>query len=83
MKIDPLEIKGKLEPIFQDVFDDDTLVIYPEMTAENVSGWDSVTHIMLITQVEKTFSIRFTTAEATSFENVGHFIQAISAKSGA
>ena len=75
------EIIEKLTPIFRDLFEDDSLVPTPNMTAKDVVGWDSIAHIMLITEVEKRFSIRFTTAEVSSFENVGQFVTSILAKS--
>ena len=51
------EIYQQLSGIFADVFDDDAIVLKPEMTADDVDGWDSLTHIRLIISVEKAFKI--------------------------
>ena len=53
----------KLNGIFCEVFDDDTLEIAPEMTANDVDGWDSLSHVNLIVAVEARFNIRFSQKE--------------------
>ena len=42
----------KLNSIFCEVFDEDDLVIRPEMTANDVDGWDSLSHVNLIVAIE-------------------------------
>ena len=71
---------GKLTEIFRDVFDDDSIVLGDKMTANDVEGWDSLTHINLIHAVEKAFKIRFTTAEVSKMENVGDLSSLIQRK---
>lgn len=61
----------RIQFVFRDVFDDDALVLRPEMTAADVENWDSLTHINLIVGIEREFKVRFTTAEVTSLRNVG------------
>ena len=70
----------KLNLIFREVFDDDTLQIRPEMTADDVDGWDSLSHINLIVAVETAFSIRFNRKELLSFKNVGDLLRCIEGK---
>ena len=71
-------IYSQLTAIFRDVFDDETLVLTPETTANDVAGWDSLNHINLITAIEGRFKIRFKTAELESLRNVGHLVEIIS-----
>jgi acyl carrier protein len=54
------EIYRKLNTVFEDVFDDDSIVVRPELSADDVDGWDSLTHIRLILTVEKAFNAGFT-----------------------
>lgn len=75
------QVFERLTPIFRDVFDEDTLVPVPEMTARDVEEWDSLNHIRLIVSVEKAFNIKFSTGEVSSFRDVGHFADTILAKS--
>ncbi len=70
----------KLNKVFWDVFDDNAIKIFPEMTAKDVEGWDSLNHINLIVAVEKAFSIKFTTKEIMTYENVGQFADAVEQK---
>lgn len=71
----PEELQRRLEQVFQDVFDDDTLAIHPEMTARDVDEWDSLKHITLVLAVEKAFQVRLKAAEVGALENVGQMIE--------
>ena len=75
-----MNIKEKLETIFRDVFDDEEIEIYEEMTADDVEDWDSLIHIQLIVAVEKAFSVKFQTAEVISLNNVGEFMELLKEK---
>ena len=74
------KIYQKLTGIFHDVFDDDTIVLSPELTAAGVEGWDSLTHIRLILSVERVFRVRFNAAEVARLKNVAEFVESIKAK---
>ena len=71
------EILSKLTGIFRDVFDDDTLVARPEMTAHQVERWDSLSHMDMILLVEETFGMRFQTREIADLMNVGDLVRLI------
>jgi acyl carrier protein len=74
------EIYATLTAIFHDLFDDDTLVLTPELTAEEVPEWDSFNHINLIVAVESHFNIKFQTAELEQLHTVGHLATLIQQK---
>ncbi len=74
------DVLKELTAVFHDVFDDESIVLSPEMTANDIEGWDSQTHVMLTVAAEQRFGIKFKTAELESLRNVGHFAQVISAK---
>jgi acyl carrier protein len=69
-----------LNAIFQLVFEDDTIQIRPDMTADDIDGWDSLSHINLITAVEAKFKIRFSRKELLIMKNIGDLDRAIEAK---
>jgi len=73
---------NKLNEIFCEVFDQDDLQIAPEMTANDVDGWDSLSHINLIVAVESAFKIRFNQKELLTFKNVGDLLSSIESKLG-
>lgn len=77
-----MDIKGKLQEIFQDVFDDEEIELFDAMTAADVEDWDFLSHITLIHEIEAAFGIRFTTKEVLATKNVGEFIALIGSKVG-
>jgi acyl carrier protein len=70
-------LKLRLTEIFRRTFNDDQLVISERTTAEDVRGWDSLSHINLILAVERDFNIRLMTREVRSIENVGDLIDLV------
>ena len=76
------EIYTKLNTIFQDVFDEDGLVVKPETTAKDVDGWDSLSHVRLGLTVERAFGVRFSAADITGLKNVGELVDLVRAKTG-
>ena len=52
------EIFEKLNNVFRDVFDDDTITVSDNTTASDIDGWDSLMHITLISAVEDEFDIK-------------------------
>lgn len=71
---------ARLNDIFREVFDDDTLQITPEMTANEVDGWDSLSHINLIIAIESEFNIRFSQKELLAYKNIGDLLNGIDRK---
>lgn len=78
--MDRIEIYEKLTTVFRDVFDDDSLVLTPETTAEDIQGWDSSNHISIIMATEAAFGIRFKSAEIDQLKNVGEFVGIVEGK---
>ena len=70
-----------LNGIFRTVFENDEINIGPEMTAGDIDGWDSLSHVNLILAVEEGFGIRFTGRELLTFKNVGDLLRSIEHKS--
>ena len=70
-------ILEKLNEIFRDIFDDDSLVITETTTANDVEDWDSIEHINLIDAVEKEFGMKFKRQEVSGMKNVGEMVQII------
>ena len=70
----------ELNEIFADLFDDDSIVLTPESTADQIEQWDSLHHITLMVAVESRFGIKFKTAELEGLRNVGHLVEMIEQK---
>lgn len=75
-----MSIIEPLNEIFCEVFDDDEIEISPEMTADDVDGWDSLSHINLIVTIEARFNIKFSQKELLTFKNVGELMASIESK---
>ncbi len=74
------QIYSRLTMIFEDVFDEDSIVVTPDLSAKDVDGWDSLTHIRLMLTVEKAFKIKFSTSEVGKLQNVGELVRLIEEK---
>jgi acyl carrier protein len=74
------EILQQLAPIFCDIFDDDDLILTPEMTAADVDEWDSLSHIRLVVAVEQAFNVKFAVIEIEQLKNVGQFADLVASK---
>ncbi len=70
----------QLTPVFRKIFNAPELVITDEMTANDVEGWDSLSHMLLIADVEAAFSIKFKLKELNKMRNVGDMIDVILTK---
>lgn len=71
------EVFTKLNEIFRDYFDDETITLTDATTADDIEDWDSLEHINLIVAVEKAFGMKFTMGEVTTMKNVGAMVDII------
>lgn len=71
------EVFEKLDAIFRDEFDDETIHVTERTTAGDVEGWDSLAHIGLMVAIEEAFGMKFTMGEVTGMKNVGEMADII------
>lgn len=71
------EVFEKVTEIVRDVFENDSIVINDATTAADVEGWDSLTHLNLINEIEMEFDIRFMLSEVQGSKNVGELVTAL------
>ena len=71
------EIYNKLTEVFRDVFDDESIEINDGTTADDVEGWDSLTHITLLAAIEDEFSVKFDMKAVHGLKNVGEMVSLI------
>jgi len=74
------EILQTITTIIQEVFENESLVITNETSAEDVEEWDSMTHLQLISAIEKQYKIRFALGELQALKNVGDMVELICKK---
>ena len=75
------DILLRLTEIFKRVFKDNSLSISEESTANDIDQWDSLSHMLLITEVENSFAIKFKLKDLNKMRNVGDMMDIIILKS--
>jgi len=73
-------ITDNLTNVFQKTFDDTELTLSDDLTAGDVDNWDSLTHMVLIGEIEKEFNIKFKLKELNKMNTVGDLIGMIKSK---
>ena len=73
-------ILEELNSIFIDTLSDLNISLRLNTTAADIEGWDSLRHIELIINIETYYSIKFTTREIMSFEDIGSLVNLIKKK---
>ena len=71
------EAYGRLDKVFQDVFDDESIHVTDATTSNDIEDWDSFEHINLIVAVEKEFGIKFSMGQTNKLKNVGEMVDII------
>jgi acyl carrier protein len=79
-RMEESQIYARLTELFNDVFDEESIKLTPDLSAKDVDGWDSLTHIRLILTIEKAFKVKFSTSEIGKLENVGNLVALIEAR---
>lgn len=70
----------ELTPVFRQVFDDNSIVISRNSTADDIDDWDSLTHMNLVIALELRFKIKFALGELQTLKNVGEMLDMINKK---
>ena len=70
----------KFTNVFRETFNDDSIKITKETTADDIDAWDSLSHVNLIIAIELAFDIEFTQREIMSFNNVGDMVACVEGK---
>ncbi len=71
------DVYERLNYVFQEVFDDESISVEDETTADDVEGWDSYEHINLINAVEDEFEIKIPMGKVVTMKNVGELVDII------
>jgi acyl carrier protein len=74
------EIKNEVKKIFVSVLKNNNFEISDELTANDVDGWDSLSHMIIITEVEKKFEIKFKLKDLNKLNNIGNLIDIVALK---
>ena len=67
----------KVRAAFVTVLEHENFKLNEATTADDVDGWESITHMMIITEIEKVFNIKFKLMDLMNMNNVGDLITSI------
>lgn len=76
------ELLNKLQTIFRSTFRKEDLVITTTTSAQDIDNWDSLSHVLLLSEIEKEFNIQFELDELISFKTVEDILNSIASKNG-
>lgn len=76
------EVFGKLNEVFRDVFDDESITVTETTTADDIEEWDSLEHINLLAAVEQEFGMKFNMGQVVSMKNVGEMADIVMSQIG-
>ena len=71
------EVFEILNEIFRDNFDDESIDLKDETSAEDIEDWDSLEQINLIVVIQDRFGIHFNIEEVNAMQNVGEMVDFI------
>lgn len=74
------EALAHVQAIFQEVLKREGILLTESSTANDVDGWNSLSHMLIISSIEKHFGIRFNFREVVKLKNVGDLCNAIVTK---
>ena len=67
----------RLNGVFREILDDDSIELHDETVAGDVNGWDSLEHINLMIGVEEEFHFKIPMSKAVHMKNVGEMVDMI------
>ena len=71
-----------LTHIFSSILDIPAEDVVDSLSPETAPTWDSLNAIILLTEIEKAFAVKFTFDEAMSIKNFGEAVARIRSKGG-
>lgn len=74
------EILARIQGLLRVQLDNEALELRSETTAADVEGWDSLTHVQLISAIEKDFGIRLSSREIFKWNNVGEMVASVASR---
>ena len=71
------EVFERLNKVFREVFDDDSIIVQDSTTSDDIEDWDSFEHINLVVAVENEFSFKIPMGKVVTMKNVGEMVDII------
>jgi len=75
-----VEILNRIQKILVNVLNHNRFEMRDDLTATDVEGWNSLSHMIIITEIEKDFDLKFKLKELNKLKNMGTLIDLIISK---
>ena len=73
-------VSERVNGVFRKVFKNESISVNRDTTAKDITGWDSITHLHIISGMEEEFQIEITGFEVMNMENVGDLMDLLEEK---
>ncbi len=73
-------VSERVNGVFRRIFKNENITVNRETTAKDITGWDSITHLHIISGMEEEFNIEITGFEVMNMENVGDLMDLLEEK---
>lgn len=80
ISMETLTIKETIANVLVSIVEHNNFEMNDELTAKDVDGWDSLSHMMIITKIEEAFNIKFKLRELNKLKNMGSLVTVIQSK---
>lgn len=70
----------EINKVCKRVFRDESLTVTEATAAKDVDGWDSISNLFLIDELEKTFNMKFELDDILNAQNIGDLATVISTR---
>jgi acyl carrier protein len=71
------EIFERVKEVFRKTFDKPDLMITDSLSPKDLKKWDSLNHVILISEIEKAFNVRFELQDMLESRNVGDICKTV------
>jgi acyl carrier protein len=75
-----METIKRIEKVLQNVFEDKNIKISENTTANDIPAWDSLMHMIVISEIEEEFGLNFSFNEVGDFKSIGDIVNCINNK---
>ena len=75
-----MNISNRLQNIFRDIFDDESIVLTRNSSPGDIEDWDSLAQVNIIVACESEFGVKFDMNDITGIRNAGNMIDLIERK---
>jgi acyl carrier protein len=74
------EILERIGTILTGILGHNNFELNEELTAKDADGWDSLTHMIIITEIESAFEVKFKLKELNKLNNMGNLLNLVNTK---